>query len=322
MKSIYIKYFFLLGLSFFIFQSCFNKKEDKSNPLNINEQSLPCSIKCNNTLSDTANILPLEIANQLYKHLNRFEGGQFNILTKMPDTWAIECKLPSFSPDFDIWIVSNTGESVIKLLVTVTTAEIQTVIRALPIAYNVAIEKTNYIESEFWSADIDHSYNVVVTKKYDRLYSIIEENAENKSNTITKKDNYTIELDGKITYQKPETFEIDYLAIVQFADTSVVGMLDEDWILNSIEIQEQIETLDILFVTVTSNFERVEIENYYGEIVDIVDISNFITKHNIGYLALKKGEKTLFIPYSTADKCLQKAESYFKMDIVAKNEEE
>ena len=40
----------------------------------------------------------------------------------------------------------------------------------------------------------------------------------------------------------------------------------------------------------------------------------------MGYLALKKGEKTLFIPYSTADKCLLKAAGYFQLDIAAKNE--
>ena len=318
----YTKHFFLCILSFFIFHSCFNKKADECSPLNINEQPLPCSIKCNNTLSDSATMLPLEIANQLYKHINRFEGEQFNIVTKIPDTWAIECQLPPSSPDFAIWIVSNIGESTIKLLVTVTTDEIPTVIQALPVAYNVAIEETNYIESEFWSADIDNSYNITVTKKYEKLYSIIEQDDENESYTTTKKDDYSIEENGKIVYHKPESFDIDYNAIIQFADTSVVGMLDEDWTLNSIGIQEQIESLGILFVTVISSFDKVEIQNYYGETVDIVDISSFINKHNRGYLALKKGEKTLFIPYSSADKCLQKAEGYFNLDIIAKNEEE
>ena len=321
MRPIHTKFTFLCGL-LFVFCSCFNSKEEECNMLNISELPLPCSIKCNNIIDDSANILPLEIANQLLRHLNRFEGEQFNIVTKMPETWAIECKLPAFSPDFDIWIVSNLGESAIKLLATITTAETPTLIQALPIAYNIAIEKTNYIESEFWSAEIDNSYNIAVTKKYERLYSIIEENAGNKSNSLTKQDSYTIELNGKITYQKPETFDINYLAIVQFTDTSVVGSLNEDWVLNSIEIQEQIESLNILFVTVTTAFDRVEIKNYHGETVDIVDISSFINKHNMGYLALKKGEKTLFIPYVPAAQCLQKAEGYFKMEIVAKTEEE
>ncbi|MCL2131226.1 MAG: hypothetical protein FWH36_02035 [Lentimicrobiaceae bacterium] len=322
MKSVYKRRFFLCGLLFFVCHSCFNDKADDCNVLNINEQALPCTVKCNNTINgDSGNILPIDIANQLYKHLNRFEGEQFNILTKMPENWAIECMLPSFSPDFAIWIVSNVGESAVKLLATLTTAENPMVIQALPIAYNIAIEKTNYIESEFWTADIDNSYNIIVTKKYERLYSIIEENTENKSVSVTKKDNYTIELNGKIAYQKPETFDADYLAIVQFADTAVVGMLDEDWVLNSMEIQEKIEPLGIFFVTATSDFDKVEIKNYHGETVDIVDISSFINRHNMGYLALKKGEKTLFIPYSAADVCLQKVENQFNMEILTENEE-
>jgi len=287
----------------------------------INELEVPCSIKCNNTIDDSAAVLPLGIANQLYRHLNQFDGGQFNILTKMPENWAVECKLTPFSPDFDIWIVSNTGESFIKLLVTLTTDETPIVIQALPLAYNIAIEETNYIESEFWTAEIDNSYQIIVAKRYERLYSIVDDSTENKSNTILQKDSYFIELDGKISYQNPETFDMDYMAIVQFADTSIIGDLDENWVLYSIDIQANIESLNIFFVCVTSDFEKVEIKNYYGEVVDIVDISNFINKHNMGYLALKKGEKTLFIPYGTPEICLQKAANYFKMDILTKMEE-
>jgi len=316
------KHFSLFLLLFFLCQSCFNKKGNDDNTLIISEKSVPCSIKCNNIVSDTASIVPLEIANQFYKHINRFEGGQFNIVTKMPETWAVECKLTPFSPDFDIWIVSNIGESFVKLLVTLTTGETPTVIQALPIAYNIAIEEFNYIESEFWAAEIDNSYNIIVTKKYERLYSIVNDSTENKSNTSTKQDNYLIELNGKIVYQKPETFDAQYNAIVQFADMAVVGTLGEDWVLNSIAVQERVEALNIFFVIATTNFNAVEITDYHGEIVDIVDISSFISKHNTGYLLLKKGEKTLFIPYDTPEKCLQKAESYFNLEILTKNEEE
>jgi len=318
MKSISVKHLFFYIVLFF-FLSCSNNKDEGNDIQNIEEQSFPCTIECNNTISDSVNLLPVGVANQLFKHIKKFEGTQFNILTKMPDTWGIECKLPSFSPNFELWIVSNTGESFIKLLAIVTAAENPTIIQALPIAYNVAVEEANYIESEYWSADIDNTYNVIVAKKYERLYSITEQNIENKSISTTKKDSYKIELDGKISYQKPETFDADYNAIIQFADTSVIGSLNEDWVLNSMEVQEKIESLNILFITVTSYFDKVEIKNYYGETVDIVDISNFINKHNMGYLALKKGEKTLFIPYSTAERCLQKAEEYFKVDIIEKN---
>ena len=317
-----IKKYVSICVLFFVYYSCFNDKIGDGNAFIVDEQELPCGIRCNNTISDSNQILPMEIANQLYKHIKKFEGEQFNILTKTPDTWAVECKLTPFSPDFDIWVVSNMGESFIKLLVTLTSDETPTVIQALPIAYNIAIEEVNYIESEFWSADVDNSYNIIVNKKYERLYSITDDSTENRSNTVSKKDNYIIELNGKIAYQKPQTFDMDYLAIVQFADTSVIGTLNEDWILYSIDIQEKIEALNIFFVTVTSDFDKVEIKNYHGETIDIVDISSFINKHNMGYLALKKGEKTLFVPYTTPEICLQKAANYFQMNILSKNEEE
>jgi len=314
----------MCGLLLLSLHSCFNRQKTEDYSLEINELALPCSIKCNNTVSDTANILPAEFVNKLSRLINKFEGEQFHILMKTPETWAVEYKLPSLSPDFEIWIISNTGEAGMKLLATVSIAETPALIQVLPVAYNIAIEKTNYIESEFWSAEIDNSYNITVTKKYERLYSITEENAEDNSISITKSDHYTIEQNGKISYQQPEIFDfdIDYNAIVQFADTaSIRGVLNSDWLQNEMDIQEQIEPLNILFVTATANFNKVEIKNYHGETVDIVDISNFTDKYNMGYLALKKGEKPLFIPYASADKCLQKAEGYFNIKIVINEEE-
>jgi hypothetical protein len=266
------------------------------------------------------NCLSLDIANQLFKYINRFEGEQFRISAKMPETWVIECELPSISSTFSVWIVSNSGVSTVKLLVTVARDE-TTVIQALPIACNAAIEKTNYIESEFWAAEIDEDYHIVVSKKYEKLYSITSENLENKSISAAKKDNYTLESNGKFAYQKPESFDIEYNAIIQFADTSVIGALDEDWLANAIVIQEQIEQFGIFFALATSSFDRVEIRNYYEEIVDIVDISNFINKHNKGYLVLKKDEKTLFTPYADAEKCLRKAEDYFNLKIIEEKED-
>ena len=320
MKRINIRYFLLCGLLFFTLHSCFNRQATEDYSLEINELSLPCSIKCSNTVCDTANLLPTAFVNQLFRHINKFEGEQFHILMKTPETWTVEYRLPSLSPDFEIWIVSNTGEAGMKLLATVAIAETPVVIQALPVAYNIAIEKTNYIESEFWTAEIDNSYNIAVTKKYERLYSITEENAGNKSNAITQTDRYAIAPNGKIIHQKPEIFDMDYNAIVQFADTSIIGMLNSDWVQNEMDIQERTEPLNILFVTATADFNRVEIKNYHGETVDIVDISSFTGKYNMGYLALKKGEKPLFIPYASADKCLQKAEGYFNMKIVINEE--
>ena len=317
MKLTPVRHSFLSIFLFVFLFSCTNAVKEECNVLEIEELPLPCTIECSNRTGDSVNLLPLSIENQLFKHIKKFEGTPFNISVKMPENWVIECKLPAFSPDFEILILSNEGEAYVKILAAITPDD--KVIQALPVAYNVAMEEKNYIESEYWSAEIDETYNIIVTKKHERLYSITEQSAENKSVSTTIKDSYKIELNGKISYQKPETFDLDYNAIIQFADTSVIGQLNEDWILNSIEVQEKIESLNILFITATAHFERVEIKNYYGETVDIVDITNFINKHNMGYLALKKGEKPLFIPYSTAEKCLQKAEGYFKMDILEKN---
>jgi hypothetical protein len=74
----------------------------------------------------------------------------------------------------------------------------------------------------------------------------------------------------------------------------------------------------------TTRFDKLSIYNYRGDEVDMVDISSYLNKHNMGYLAVKKGEKPFFIPYSTSKECLRKAFNYFGIEnlLQSENQEE
>jgi len=316
-----------LILSTVLAVSCGNKKEILSdNYLNLKEMVLPCSIKCSALSEDTARVLTNELVNDLLRNFKQYEGNKMKIQTPIPEDWGVEYKLTPMSPDFDIWIITNIGEPAYKFLATVTTSsEKPSVIQAVPIAYSMGIEKNSFIESEQWTAVVQNDYKVIVTKIYEKLYSLTDTvNIGNESVSMKKEDIYTIENDGKISYEAPPKFDIDYRAIIQFADTAAIGnVLDEQWLWNSIDIQEFTEPVDILFGMATTRFDKLSIYNYRGDEVDIIDISSYLTKHNMGYLAVKKGEKPLFIPYSSSKECLQKAFKYFGIeDLLQKDIEE
>jgi hypothetical protein len=298
--------------------SCGNKKGDDSvNYFDLKEKKLPCNITCSILSEDTAQVLSTDVVNQLLRDFKQYQGNKIKIQTPIPEDWGVEYKLTPMSPDFDIWIITNLGEPAYKLLATVTfVSEIPYIIQAIPVSCNLGIEKSNFIESEQWTAVVQDDYKVVVTKIYEKLYSLTDTvNTGNESVRTVKEDVYTIELDGRITYEIPISFDIDYSAIIQFADTAAIGnVLDEQWLWNSIEIQEIIEPLNVQFCLATTHFDRLSIYNYRGDEIDIIDISSFLNKHNMGYLAVKKGKKPLFIPYSSSKECLQKALEYFGIE--------
>jgi hypothetical protein len=305
--------------------SCGNKKGDSSaNYLDLKEKKLPCTITCSILSEDTAQVLSTDIVIQLLREFKQYQGNKMKIKTPIPEDWGVEYKLPQMSPNFDIWIITNLGEPTYKLLATVTiSSETPYIIQAIPVSCNVGIEKNNFIESEQWTAVVQDDYKVIVTKIYEKLYSLTDTITDNESVRTVKEDIYTIELDGRITYEIPLLFDMDYTAIIQFADTAAIGnVLDEQWLWNSIEIQEVIEQMNIQFCLATNRFDRLSIYNYRGDEMDLIDISSSLNKHNMGYLAVKKGKKPLFIPYSSSKECLQKAFEYFGVENPIKEKDE
>ena len=321
-----MKRFCVLILLAMVVISCRSKNEEISvNYLDLQEKRLPCTVMCSMLAGDTALALTDELINDLLRYFKQYEGIKMKIQMPIPENWGVEYKLTPMSPDFDIWIITNLGEPAYKFLATViTSSETPYIIQAIPVAYNVGIEKSNFIESEQWTALVQDDYKIVVTKKYEKLYSLTNSvNPDNESISTKKEDIYIIENDGRITYEAPPSFNIDYRAIIQFADTAAIGnVLNEEWLWNSIEIQEFIEPVDIFFSIATTRFNKLSIYNYRGDEVDIIDISSYLTKYNMGYLAVKKGEKPLFIPYSSAKECLQKAFKYFGIDDLLEEDEE
>jgi hypothetical protein len=300
------------------FCSCNSKQEtDTTANFELKEENLPYTVTCSDLPKDSLQILSNELVNQLFRDLKNHQGLRMSISVPLPEEWGVECKLMPMSSDFDIWIISNKGESTLKFLATVTEQSgIPFIIQSIPVACNAGVEKVNFIESEQWSAVVGDDYKIIVTKVYEKLYSLVDTVMEdNESATVRQEDIYYIESTGRITYEIPPSFNMDYRAIIQFADTAITGnILDEQWLWSTIEIQEVVEPMGILFETITSHFDKSVIYNYRGEKIDIIDISSFLNKHNMGFLAIKKGEKPLFIPYSSSEECLKKAFKYFEVE--------
>ncbi|MDR1878076.1 MAG: hypothetical protein LBQ64_00755 [Bacteroidales bacterium] len=304
---------FFYTLTVLLFVSCGNKQETIQNEqFFLTEETLPHKVTLGFSTNDSIRALSDDIVMQLLQNLKNYEGVNPNIQTILPDNWGVEYKLTAMSPDFDIWIIANMGSPVYKMLATITTSETPVVIQAIPIAYTTAIEKVNYMESEQWEALIKEDYKIIVTKTYEKLYSLTDTAPNKESIYVQKEDVYYIENNGKITYEIPPSFHVDYRAIILFADTAAIGnVLDEEWLWNCVSIQEKAEQEGILFAAATTHFDKLSLFDYHGEEIDIIDISTYLNKHSRGYLVVKKGIQPLFIPYVSAEECLQKAFPYF-----------
>jgi hypothetical protein len=274
-------------------------------------------------VEDSTLSLPNELESQVLRYLKNYEGNKMKIQTPLPESWKVMYKLPPMSSDFDIWIVANAGDPTHKVLATVTSSSPVSIIQAVPVAYNVGIEENNFIESEQWTSVVKEDYTIVVTKLYEKIYSLTDTANRQASTSSTTKDVYIIENNGKIRYETPVIYDIDYRAVVQFADTAAIeNLLGEDWLWNSIEIQEMIEQEGILFSVITKDFNKVSIYSYRGEEVDVVDISPYLEKHNMGYLILEKKKKPIFIPYAPAKEILPKVFAHFSLEYQAEENEE
>ena len=319
----HIKQIFCLLIIGFAAYSCLNRQEiPVEQRFELTEQQLPNIISFSSE-QDSVLLLTDDMTSQIIRHLKKYEGVKMKIQTPLPANWVIEYKLTPMSSDFDIWIISNTGDITHKMLATVTTSQPPSIIQAVPLAYSAGIEKNNYIESEQWEALVKEDYSIIVSKLYEKIYSITDTVSPHASTSMQTEDIYIIESNGNIRYEAPVIYDVDYRAIVQFADTASIGnVLDEDWLWNSIEIQEAAEPVGILFSTATKNFNKLPLYNYRGDEVDVINISTYLEKHNMGYLILQKGQNPIFVPYSSAKEFLPKVFKHFELEYQTKAEED
>lgn len=302
---------------------CKNKHTEEVS-YDVTERLLPCSIHCGDEQADSLPLINLEIFNQFIPFLKVYKGHKPILTTDIPPEWEVEYKLENLSSDFDIWIISNINEISHKAMITLKETETgYKIISGLLIAYSTAIEYTDSLESEEWICDIDKDYTIKVTKRYEKIYSSVIDTILHENKLIEYEDIYHISLNGHIEYEKPEIYEVDYMAIIQFADTSESGVsIDEDWVWNGIHMQEKLEENNILFIKATQDFTNISIRNYHGEEVDKINISSFLTTYSKGYLLLKKGSNPKYQRYCPAEECLQKAFPYFGIDTINMNSEE
>ncbi|MBO7465984.1 MAG: hypothetical protein J6T56_09095 [Bacteroidales bacterium] len=289
--------------------ACGQKKGEILEPPVIQEP--PCSIYCDGQPSDSLPVLPDVLQNQLYRYLKHVTGTGIRLKAPLPESWRIESGIESPSPDYDIWIVSGGDDAQYKMLLTVTVPEKEgeaELVSALLVAYSCANEEVHRIESEEWYAEVAEDYTVTVHKKYESLHSLADTLSATHSNVETEtRELFRLDLtDGRFIYQEPEYNE-PYRAVIQFADTAGTSLLaDSLWIANAMTMQEALEPENVYFMEIFSGFEHVMVTNYMGELVDEVDLSDFLKTYSRGYIILEKGKKPRYLRYCPASDAVEK----------------
>ncbi len=300
--------------------SCRSKKADPLLPPTV--WDTPCRIACDGMLPDSLPLLPEEMQVQLFRYLKNTPGEQVHLKTPYPENWVLEAAVECLYSDFDIWIVSNPGEPVYKMLLTVTPVwegrEERSLISAVWVAYSVANEQKDHIVSEEWTADLDNDLNLTIHKKYEVLHSLTDTTQRFHDNREKEaEDVFHIASDGSISYEEP-MYTVEYRAVLQFIDTTESGLnMDDQWLENSMAMQEVLEQENILFVEVSHHFDEVLVTSYNGEAVDLVDISAFTKTYGQGYIVLEKGRKPRYVRYCPAAEALQKILPEWGIDYIS-----
>lgn len=288
--------------------ACRPKKEEFPAPVTMLE--LPCRIICGDQPSDSLPVLPEALQNQLYRYLKHVAGTGIRLKAPLPGQWKIEAGIESPSPDYDIWIVSGSGDAQYKMLLTVTVPERggePELVSALLAAYSCAEEQRYRIESEEWCAEMSEDYSVTVHKKYESLHSLGDTTSATHANSeSTVRDEYRLQLaEGRFVYQEP-VYNEPYRAVIQFMDTSGSAFsVDSLWVENAMAMQEALEPENVLFMEIFDRFQQVMVTNYEGELVDEVDLSDFLKTYSRGYIILEKGKKPRYLRYCPAAKALE-----------------
>lgn len=299
----------LLLLCGALFFACRSKKEDVAGPVAMT--GLPCRIMCGEQPSDSLPVLPDVLQNQLYRYLKHVTGTGIRLKAPLPESWRIESGIESPSPDYDIWIVSGGDDAQYKMLLTVTVPEKEVeaeLVSALLVAYSCAEEQRYRIESEEWYAEMTEEYSVTVFKKYESLHSLGDTTAETHANSEnTVRDEYRLQLaEGRFVYQEPVYTE-QYRAVIQFMDTSESAFsIDSQWVADAMVMQEALEPENVLFMEIFDRFQQVMVTNYEGELMDEVDLSDFLKTYRRGYIILEKGKKPRYLRYCPASEALEK----------------
>ena len=300
----------VLLLCCFVFAGCKHEKCEMLQPPVTS--SVPVRIVCDEPRSDSLPVLPEEIQNQLYRFLKHAPGTSVTLKAALPSTWQLESGIESPSPDYDLWVVFGSGDALYKMLLTVTVPENpekpRELVSALLVAYSCANEEVHRIESEEWYAEVAEDYTVTVHKKYESLHSLADTLSATHSNVETEtRELFRLDLtDGRFIYQEPEYNE-PYRAVIQFADTAGTSLsADSLWIANAMTMQEALEPENVYFMEIFSGFEHVMVTNYMGELVDEVDLSDFLKTYSRGYIILEKGKKPRYLRYCPASEAVEK----------------
>lgn len=294
----------------FLFFACKSKKQDSLQPPVTLD--VPCEITADAPESDSLPLLPENIQAELYHYIKHVKGTPIALRAELPESWQVEAALESPSSDFDIWLVSSIGDASYKMLLTLSVpGENETerdLISALLVAYSYGKERAYKIESEEWYTKVDADYTLTIFKKQESLHSLADTTAATHANRSEEvKDVFRLnDLSGNFEYQEPEYTEA-YRAVLQFMDTTVSGLsVDEQWVENAMGMQETLEPENIYFMEIFSNFNQVMVTNYLGELVDEVDVSDFLKTYSRGYIILEKGKKPRYLRYCPAPDALGK----------------
>jgi hypothetical protein len=249
--------------------------------------------------------LPDGFFNEFIKYANQYEGTQITIPAQLPQEWSLLYREP-LPASQELWLVQSNDKDWIYLLVTAG----QHVRDAVPVAVDLASTGA-IIESEVWTWHRDEDESFIVTKHYEKRPDA-RDTTQQQRNTIAV-DRYVVSESGQFQCIPQQQCEGTLYQAVIFFNMS--SEKPDTWYDVESVIVPYCEENNYFFVMVspsTADFHNVAIQDYQGNLVDSVDISQWIENEECGIILIQNGVEPRVESYSDNGKFLQmKIRNYF-----------
>lgn len=324
-------YSYLIISFLFIFVSCSKENNQQSlRERKLREITLPTKITILDFDTSNTEFLP----DSLSKDLNDLTQKNFSVKPRMQlnyePKWAIGYKIKT-DKDFDILIVEQGTTSKIRCLITISKKPPIKIISSIIVAIDNYKETNNVIESELWASDISHDLTVKVNRQYEKIENSnninLDENLENE-NIFTSEEKFKILPTGMIEFiKKPKFVKNDSLIIDKKYNVAVIYLnkldpqiseYNEEWLLNSNELENICNYNSIQTQYCYNNFDSVFIKNPHGKIVDTINIKNFVNENKMGFILAKNNKTPIYFPFKNNKEYIEPFSQYFDMPFIIK----
>lgn len=314
-RKITVLIFFILSLLSF---GCKNKnnnvQEEEQNfnyPVTIISDTLMVNIGDQTELYEISE----DFMESFLQKAQDYQGHHITAKTEFPKEWGVRC-IERQPEGKELWLLQSKSREWMYFVLT-SGYGTQRIIDLVPVAVNIANQNQDQLETEQWSTVRKSDGSFLVTKEYERLYSLSKATKQDFINDPEKYRKHTSYVDHYIINESGH-FELtedldsipEYSAVIFFYNRHEKP---EIWDETVPRLQAFCEENNIYYEEVYDHYDNIAIHDFELTNIIDVDITPYLGHSIIGMVMLKKGEDPKTVNFGGFDYMQMEIQRYFKI---------